>query len=112
MLFSKKIDTKRDHHAELKAAIDAAINEALKNGVSPGSVQAALESWSATLNYRQHVLDTQRNTPVPRQYIADEHGVREVDYAAAARAEEKGIAAELKRQQAKYPADIRSGNNA
>jgi hypothetical protein len=112
VLFSKKIETKRDHHAELKAAIDAAVNAALKANIAPDYIEARLAAWLPTLQHYQRTINDRRNTPTPTQHFATETGIHTVDHAALARAEEKRIAAELRRQQAEYQHDLQQKSEA
>jgi hypothetical protein len=111
-LFSKKIETKRDHHAELKASIDDAVNQALKASVGPAFIEQCLDAWKATLGHYQRQIDDRRNIPTPRAYVATESGIHETDYTAMAKAEERRLAEELRRQQAEYQHDLQQKSEA
>jgi hypothetical protein len=106
MLFSKKIDTKRDHTAEMKSAIRDAINAALKAGVLPGLIQRELEIHAADFRRAEEFrLEQRRANPLPTMY--DQMTLQPIDaHGEAARAEEKRIADELRRQQAEYARSV------
>jgi hypothetical protein len=99
--FSKCINTRKDHFAELKAAIDTAVETALKANVRPANIESVLEAWLPALQKRQHILDELRNGALPRQY--DALTLKEIDvHGQIARDEEKRIAQKLRDDQAEY----------
>jgi hypothetical protein len=103
MLFSKAINTKRDHFVEMKSAISDAINIALKAGVPPLAIQRALESHAADFRRADAARIERLKYSTPPQYVATENGIKTVDpYAEQAKAEEARNARELKRQQKEY----------
>jgi hypothetical protein len=107
-LFSKSIETKRDYFAEMRAAIDAAIDAALKNDVPPGLIQHELVGRGADFQLAEQAGgEARKRDPLPRIYEATEHGIIEIDgHAQATRDEETRIAIDLRRQQEAYAKSV------
>ena len=97
-LFAKKIvTTKADPPWR-----DAAIATARRDGIGAEVVLEFLENCASALR-APALIESDRRRATPKQYVATEHGVKVVDvYAEQAKAEEKRIARELRRQQAEY----------
>jgi hypothetical protein len=95
MLFSKKIDTKKDHLAEMKTSIRAAIDAALKAGVPSSLICNDLSNRATDFQRREEfLLEQRRANPTPH--------FTKADYEKRARDEERRIAEELARQQREY----------
>lgn len=101
-LFSKRIETKKDHHAEMKSAILDAINAALKAGVPPGSIERVLAGHAADFRRQEEArIEARSRNPMPTMY--DPVTFKPIDaHGEAARREEARIARELREQQAAY----------
>jgi hypothetical protein len=102
MLFSKKIDTKRDHFVELKSALTDAINAALKAGVTPLAIERELKSHASEFERAERArIDRLKYGTVTR--IATDAGIKEIDHhAQQVKAEAKRAARELREQQQAY----------
>ena len=105
-LFAKKIKTTADHHAAFKKAITDAIKAAIKAGVPLGLIHGEFENRAADFRRAEESrAEARRADPMPQMFDAetylpiDAHGQ-------AARAEERRMAEELRRQQAEYRAVV------
>jgi hypothetical protein len=107
VLFAKKISTvKINHAAEMRDAITSAITTALRNGVTPGAIHDNLEGRLEGLRRMEHTR-IEQSYGMPKQHVATEHGIVEVDvYAEAAKREAEKAERELREQQAAYRADL------
>lgn len=105
-LFSKSINTKRDHHAEMQSAISDAINAALKAGVPPLAIERELKSHASEFERAEQARsDRLKYGTVTRIATAD--GVKVIDhYAEQRKSEERRAAKQLKADQAEYQAGL------
>lgn len=110
-LFSKRIDTKKDHVAEMKAAISSAIKSALDAGVPSGLIQEELARREAIFRLAdQAAIEQRMNNPHPPM---KDRKLKVIDtHAEAARTEEKRMARELKAQQKAYQEALNRRTNA
>jgi hypothetical protein len=106
-LFSKSVDTKRDHFAELKTALSAAIAAAENAGVPPRAIQDELEDHASYFRRAEAARMERRQYGTPIQHVATATGFKTVDpYEQMARSEERRAARQLKDDRAEYQAGL------
>jgi hypothetical protein len=106
MLFSKKIETKRDHLVEMKSAIRDAINAALEAGVPPSAIRHDLAGRAADFERQERAsIEARQYNPMPQMF--DPVTFQPIDaHGEAARREEKRMADELREQQRQYARSV------